>query len=386
MNLLSKISISTLFFIPLIPHLNIVENYLHTDDLPIIIFFCLSTYEILRKKKLAFNSNLKYLIIFISYITIQNLFINRTFLSSDSLRFSFYLLLFIYVVNFKIYINFENQIRYLLSFLTIFSLTSYFFELDFGSDIYQTWNIGFNESNLDYIKGRINGFQAGGPNSFADLITLLTIYIIFKVDDKKAILISFTSFLAILFTYSRFSILVLFLFVLYRIYISNYKKYLIYFVFLLLIFSYSFGLIERLLNDDNSGISDRLLMISASTEFYLDLDLIDKIFGIGSNQLIFLSDEVFNVSEFNKNPYSYGPHNSYIFYLINYGFMGFSLFILFIYKFINLKNSSNSRKFVLISFLLLNFSTDLFFNHSVSWLFYLILFHLEKRDIKTYKV
>jgi len=386
MNLLSKISISTLFFIPLIPHLNIVENYLHTDDLPIIIFVCLSTYEILRKKKLAFNSNLKYLIIFISYITIQNLFINRTFLSSDSLRFSFYLLLFIYVVNFKIYINFENQIRYLLSFLTIFSLTSYFFELDFGSDIYQTWNIGFNESNLDYIKGRINGFQAGGPNSFADLITLLTIYIIFKVDDKKAILISFTSFLAILFTYSRFSIIVLFLFVLYRIYISNYKKYLIYFVFLLLIFSYSFGLIERLLNDDNSGISDRLLMISASTEFYLDLDLVDKIFGIGSNQLIFLSDEVFNVSEFNKNPYSYGPHNSYIFYLINYGFMGFSLFILFIYKFINLKNSSNSRKFVLISFLLLNFSTDLFFNQSVSWLFYLILFHLEKRDIKTYKV
>jgi len=386
MNLLSKISISTLFFIPLIPHLNIVENYLHTDDLPIIIFVCLSTYEILRKKKLAFNSNLKYLIIFISYITIQNLFINRTFLSSDSLRFSFYLLLFIYVVNFKIYINFENQIRYLLSFLTIFSLTSYFFELDFGSDIYQTWNIGFNESNLDYIKGRINGFQAGGPNSFADLITLLTIYIIFKVDDKKAILISFTSFLAILFTYSRFSIIVLFLFVLYRIYISNYKKYLIYFVFLLIIFSYSFGLIERLLNDDNSGISDRLLMISASTEFYLDLDLVDKIFGIGSNQLIFLSDEVFNVSEFNKNPYSYGPHNSYIFYLINYGFMGFSLFILFIYKFINLKNSSNSRKFVLISFLLLNFSTDLFFNQSVSWLFYLILFHLEKRDIKTYKV
>jgi len=386
MNLLSKISISILFFIPLIPHLNIVENYLHTDDLPIIIFVCLSTYEILRKKKLAFNSNLKYLIIFISYITIQNLFINRTFLSSDSLRFSFYLLLFIYVVNFKIYINFENQIRYLLSFLTIFSLTSYFFELDFGSDIYQTWNIGFNESNLDYIKGRINGFQAGGPNSFADLITLLTIYIIFKVDDKKAILISFTSFLAILFTYSRFSIIVLFLFVLYRIYISNYKKYLIYFVFLLLIFSYSFGLIERLLNDDNSGISDRLLMISASTEFYLDLDLVDKIFGIGSNQLIFLSDEVFNVSEFNKNPYSYGPHNSYIFYLINYGFMGFSLFILFIYKFINLKNSSNSRKFVLISFLLLNFSTDLFFNQSVSWLFYLILFHLEKRDIKTYKV
>ena len=386
MNLLSKISISTLFFIPLIPHLTIVENYLHTDDLPIIIFVCLSTYEILRKKKLAFNSNLKYLIIFISYITIQNLFINRTFLSSDSLRFSFYLLLFIYVVNFKIYTNFENQIRYLLSFLTIFSLTSYFFELDFGSDIYQTWNIGFNESNLDYIKGRINGFQAGGPNSFADLITLLTIYIIFKVDDKKAILISFTSFLAILFTYSRFSIIVLFLFVLYRIYISNYKKYLIYFVFLLLIFSYSFGLIERLLNDDNSGISDRLLMISASTEFYLDLDLVDKIFGIGSNQLIFLSDEVFNVSEFNKNPYSYGPHNSYIFYLINYGFMGFSLFILFIYKFINLKNSSNSRKFVLISFLLLNFSTDLFFNHSVSWLFYLILFHLEKRDIKTYKV
>ena len=386
MNLLSKISISTLFFIPIIPHLNIVENFLHTDDLPIIIFVCLATYEILRKKKLIFDDNFKYLIFFIAYITIQNYVINKTFLSSDSLRFSFYLLLFVYVVNFKIYINFQSQISYLLSFLTLFSITSYFFEFDFGRDIYQTWNIGFNESNLEYLKGRINGFQAGGPNSFADLITLLTIYIIFKVDDKKAILIASTSFLAILFTYSRFSIIVLFLFVFYRIYMSKYKKYVIYFLILLLIVSYSFGLIERFLNDDNSGISDRILMVTASIEYFLDLDLLDKIFGVGSNQLIFLSDEVLNFSEFNKNPYSYGPHNSYIFYLINYGFMGFSLLILFIFKFIKLKNSSESRKFVLISFLLLNFSTDLFFNHSVSWLFYLILFHFENRENKTYKV
>ena len=386
MNLLSKISISILFFIPIIPHLNIVENFLHTDDLPIIIFVCLATYEILRKKKLIFDDNFKYLIFFIAYITIQNYVINKTFLSSDSLRFSFYLLLFVYVVNFKIYINFQSQISYLLSFLTLFSITSYFFEFDFGRDIYQTWNIGFNESNLEYLKGRINGFQAGGPNSFADLITLLTIYIIFKVDDKKAILIASTSFLAILFTYSRFSIIVLFLFVLYRIYMSKYKKYIIYFVILLLIVSYTFGLIERFLNDDNSGISDRILMVTASIEYFLDLDLLDKIFGVGSNQLIFLSDEVLKFSEFNKNPYSYGPHNSYIFYLINYGFIGFSLLILFIFKFINLKNSSESRKFVLISFLLLNFSTDLFFNHSVSWLFYLILFHFENMENKTYKV
>jgi len=386
MNLISKISISILFFIPLIPHLNMVENFLHTDDLPIIIFACFAIYELLRKRKLSFEDNLKYLIIFIAYITIQNYIINRTFLSSDSLRFCFYLLLFVYIINFKIYINFESQIKYLLSFLTIFSITSYFFEYDFGRDIYQTWNIGFNESNLEYLKGRINGFQAGGPNSFADLITLLTIYILFKVDDKKAILIASTSLLAILFTYSRFSIIVLFLFVIYRIYISKYKKYIIYFVLLLLIVSYSFGLIERFLNDDNSGISDRVLMLTASIEYFLDLDLIDKIFGVGTNQLIFLSDEVFNVSDFNKNPYSYGPHNAYIFYLINYGFIGFSLLILFIFKFIKLKNSSESRKFVLICFLLLNFSTDLFFNHSVSWLFYLILFHFENKDNKTYTV
>jgi hypothetical protein len=382
MNLLSKISISTLFFIPIIPHLNIVENFLHTDDLPIIIFVSLSIYEILRKKKLIFDDNLKYLIIFITYITIQNYVINKTFLSSDSLRFTFYLLLFVYVINFKIYINFQSQISYLLSFLTLFSITSYFFEFDFGRDIYQTWNIGFNESNLEYLKGRINGFQAGGPNSFADLITLLTIYIIFKVDDKKAFLVASTSFLAILFTYSRFSIIVLFIFVLYRIYMSKYKKYIIYFVILLLIVSYSFGLIERFLNDDNSGISDRILMMNASIEYFLNLDLLEKIFGVGSNQLIFLSEEVFNLSEFNKNPYSYGPHNSYIFYLINYGILGFSLLILFIFKFIKLKNTSESRKFVLISFLLLNFSTDLFFNHSVSWLFYLILFHFENKDNK----
>ena len=44
----------------------------------------------------------------------------------------------------------------------------------------------------------------------------------------------------------------------------------------MLIVSYSFGLIERFLNDDNAGISDRMLMLTASIEYFLDLDLLDE--------------------------------------------------------------------------------------------------------------
>ena len=68
----------------------------------------------------------------------------------------------------------------LFTILSGFAVGAYVFELNFGNDDYQTWNIGFNPSGLDYLKGRINGFQAGGPNSFADLITITAVYSLFK--------------------------------------------------------------------------------------------------------------------------------------------------------------------------------------------------------------
>ena len=63
-------------------------------------------------------------------------------------------------------------------------MISYLFSINLGKDIYETWNIGINLSDIDYIKGRTNGFQAGGPNSFADLITITGVYSMFRMDKK----------------------------------------------------------------------------------------------------------------------------------------------------------------------------------------------------------
>ena len=77
----------------------------------------------------------------------------------------------------------------LFIFLSTFSIISYLLEIDLGVDDYQTWSIGFNPSELDYLKGRTNGFQAGGPNSFADLITITAIYSLFKYKNSYALFI-----------------------------------------------------------------------------------------------------------------------------------------------------------------------------------------------------
>ena len=47
------------------------------------------------------------------------------------------------------------------------------------------------------------------------------------------------------------------------------------------------GVYERFINDDNNGISDRLLMLEASTEYFISSSLELKLIGNGSNQLIF---------------------------------------------------------------------------------------------------
>jgi len=73
---------------------------------------------------------------------------------------------------------------YLFIFCSSFSIIAYFYSINLGTDLYNNWNIGLNLSDIDYIKGRVNGFQAGGPNSYADLIAVTGIYTIFKLEDN----------------------------------------------------------------------------------------------------------------------------------------------------------------------------------------------------------
>ena len=64
----------------------------------------------------------------------------------------------------------------LFYFFATFSIFSYFLKLDFGTDSYNYWNIGLNLNEWGFTPGRVNGLQAGGPNSFGDLICIFGLY------------------------------------------------------------------------------------------------------------------------------------------------------------------------------------------------------------------
>jgi len=268
----------------------------------------------------------------------------------------------------------------LFIYLAGFAIIGYIFEINLGNDDYQTWNIGFNPSNLDYLKGRMNGFQAGGPNSFADLITVTGVYSLFKYKNSYVFFIVPIALIAVIVTYSRFSLVVLVLFTLIKFIREKLYTQLFVTMIVLSIAAIPLGVYERFMNDDNNGISDRVLMLEASTEYFISSSLEIKLIGNGSNQLIFESNNIYLYDEFDKNPYSYGPHNSFIFYLINYGIVGVLLYFLI---FINLFKRKLVFDFNLISltvFFILSMSTDLLHNHSVSWLLYFLYFSYLKAE------
>ena len=276
--------------------------------------------------------------------------------------------------------NNEEEFHYfhipliLFIYLAVFAIIGYIFEINLGNDDYQTWNIGFNPSDLDYLKGRMNGFQAGGPNSFADLITITAVYSLFKYKNSYALFIVPLALIAVIVTYSRFSLIVLILFTFIKFIKDRLYAQLIVSVLVLSIAVIQLGVYERFINDDNNGISDRLLMLEASTEYFISSSLELKLIGNGSNQLIFESNNVYLYDEFKKNPYSYGPHNSFIFYIINYGIVGVALYILIFMTLFKRKLVFNFNLITIAVFFILSLSTDLLHNHSVSWFLYLVYF------------
>ena len=268
----------------------------------------------------------------------------------------------------------------LFVFLAGFAITGYIFEFNLGNDDYQTWNIGFNPSDLYYLKGRMNGFQAGGPNSFADLITITAVYSLFKYKNSYVFFIVPMALIAVIVTYSRFSLIVLILFTFLKLIKEKLYTQLLVSVLVLLIAAIPLGVYERFMNDDNNGISDRLLMLESSTEYFISSALELKIIGNGSNQLIFESNNIYLYDQFEKNLYSYGPHNSLIFYLINYGIVGVVLYILIFSALFKRKLDFNFNLITLFVFFILSMSTDLLHNHSVSWFLYFAYFSYIKAE------
>ncbi len=316
----------------------------------------------------------KYIFLFVIFLILQNFYINDNFLSSDIYRFVFYFILYIYMTNNEVQFHYFYLPLILFVYLAVFAISGYIFEINLGNDDYQTWNIGFNPSDLDYLKGRMNGFQAGGPNSFADLITITAVYSLFKYKHSYAFFIVPLAFIAVIVTYSRFSLIVLILFTFLKFIKEKLYTQIIVSILILSIAAIPLGVYERFMNDDNNGISDRVLMLEASTDYFISSSLELKLIGNGSNQLIFESNNIYLYDEFEKNPYSYGPHNSFIFYLINYGIVGVVLYILIFMTFFKRKLVFDFNSVTIAVFFILSLSTDLLHNHSVSWFLYLVYF------------
>ena len=370
------------FLIPITPHIEIAES-IQLDDIPVILFFFLFLINIYNQKinKLFFKETLPF-IYFISYITIQNFLINGDLFFSDNIRYLFYLLIFVTILNYNPRKLINDLFLYLSVTLGIFSILFYTFEFNFGTDSYNYWNIGFNQNEWNFTKGRMNGFQAGGPNAFGGLIASLTLVTSSRHQGLFQYLLIAIGTLGCFFTYSRgaFIILIFFL-ILYLLLSSNYVSIGILTCVFLIIFN--FGLIERYTSDiENQGIEDRVEWQQASVSSISNNSFTENLFGYGHGNFGIVNDKVDNLTEFSDDVTPTGPHNSFLFIILNYGFLGLLIFLnIFLRPFLIFlndlkKNFQEPHYLFLGSFVALSFTGDFIQNHSISVLFFLTFFTL----------
>ena len=379
-DILIRLQILFVFLIPLTPHLTITNN-LHFDDIPVALFLLLFAINLYNNKIKIFRiKEFLPLLMFIFYITFQNYLLNGKLIFSDNIRFIFYLVLMITIISIENLNFLKNFYLYLTIFLSIFSISFYFFEIELGIDSYDYWSIGFNKNDWLFTRGRMNGFQAGGPNAFGGLIACLTIYSVSSLQNIKKYLIIFIGILGCFFTYSRASILVLLLSLLF---VLIFKKDLIgLFVFVIaLSITLNFGLIDRFTSENETeGIQDRIEMQDASISDILNKSISENLIGYGQGNFGIVRDELRSIDNFSDDLRPTGPHNSFLFLLLNYGFIGLLLFLnifikplkIFFSKFSD--NLVNSKYLFLGCFVALSFTGDFIQNHSISVLFFLLLF------------
>ena len=392
--MLTKLPVILLFCIGVTPHLNIGNNLLYLDDLPVILIlgiFIITMFQgrdfILRK---VYRMKYFYFwVLFLIYILLNPSIVLGYFsITTDFMRYAFLFTVLFLLFYFEDSKDFISRVSTgLLIFLSLFSIVSFFFELSFGTDAYNYWKIGFNPNNWGFTGGRINGFQAGGPNSFGDLICILTLKVVSdnKVNGRIYNLILFMGYTGCFFTFSRSSILVLTFFSIILLILQKRTTSLAILSAAILL-SVNFGLVDRFLSQsETDGIKDRIEMQSATAQIIQERSAKNSIFGYGFNQFAVVRSEVKPINEFSDNLRPTGPHNGYAFQLLNYGYVGLLLFLaLVIYPLLRLKSY---RVFYLVgtqnllpisAFLVLNFAGDLFQNQSIAWIFWLYLFELYK--------
>ena len=392
--MLTKLPVILLFCIGVTPHLNIGNNLLYLDDLPVILIlgiFIITMFQgrdfILRK---VYRMKYFYFwVLFLIYILLNPSIVLGYFsITTDFMRYAFLFTVLFLLFYFEDSKDFISRVSTgLLILLSLFSIVSFFFELSFGTDAYNYWKIGFNPNNWGFTGGRINGFQAGGPNSFGDLICILTLKVVSdnKVNGRIYNLILFMGYTGCFFTFSRSSILVLTFFSIILLILQKRTSSLVILSAAILL-SVNFGLVDRFLSQsETDGIKDRIEMQSATAQIIQERSAKNSIFGYGFNQFAVVRSEVKPINEFSDNLRPTGPHNGYAFQLLNYGYVGLVLFLaLVIYPLLRLNSYRVSylvgtqNLLPISAFLVLNFAGDLFQNQSIAWIFWLYLFELYK--------
>ena len=371
-----------IFLIPIIPHFETSFTFLHTDDIPIILYFI--AFFIFENRKNVLIKVRKFLPItlFISYLLIQNLVLSRDVVNTEIFRYVFYLLIFIHLsqIN-QEYDYLKNIPVYLFFFLSSFSILSYSLKLNLGTDSYDYWNIGLNLNQWGFTPGRVNGFQAGGPNSFGDLICILGLFTLVRIKQPYKPFVIVISLIACFFTYSRSSLLVLIFLILVYVFFNNDKRKNLICMTLALLFLLNFGFIERFTSEkETEGIQDRIEMQTATAGYLSNLHVSNLLIGNGYNNVGVVNDNVGNIEDFDDDLRVTGPHNSYLFFILKYGIIGFVLYSIIFLKLIKtifekrLKDLTLDSSVISISaFLILGLASDLLHNHSVVWLMYFLL-------------
>jgi O-antigen ligase len=310
------------------------------------------------------------------------MYLNGSLFFSDFIRYIFYLLILIFVLNIEDLVNFNSNYVFLFLFLSTFSILFYFIKIDLGTDSYDYWNIGFNSNQWNFTKGRMNGFQAGGPNAFGGLIASLACYCLLIQNNINKNFVIVLGTLGCFFTYSRGALIILVIFVIFHL-IKSKNVSSLFLLTLTLLFTSTFGLVDRFTSEvETEGIEDRIQMQEAIFTNFSDRTIYENIFGYGYDNYGVVRNTVQSINEFDEDLRPTGPHNSFLFIILNYGFLGLLFFInIFFRQFIIfLKSFNNSIKkpeyFFLGSFVALSFSGDFIQNHSISVLFFFTFFTL----------
>ena len=371
-----------IFLIPLFPHYETNVSNIHFDDIPIILY--LISFMLFVNKKEVFQElkNFLPLLVFITYLLFQNLLIYSETINTEVFRYIFYLLIFIHISQLKKEnFNFKKAPMLLFYFFATFSIFSYFLKLDFGTDSYNYWNIGLNLNEWGFTPGRVNGLQAGGPNSFGDLICIFGLYTLVNTKNSYKPAVIICAIVACFFTYSRSSLLVLIFFIVVYIFSKSDWKKSLGVVLLSLLFISNFGLVDRFSSErETEGIQDRIQMQTATAGFLSNSEPLELAFGNGFNNIGVVNDTVGDIEEFNEELRVTGPHNSYLFLILKYGIIGtvvyFFIFLKLIKKIfsVSLKTLVRSTSTLsILAFLILGLASDLLHNHTVVWFLYYLL-------------